>query len=163
MNTNGSMTSEDLQRFIDTHGINAIILPMGEKTPTVMDAARVLGVETHRIIKSLIFIANDHPILAINNGTSRVDRRKIADHLKISRNRVKMASPEKALSISGFVVGSMPPFGHRKVLRTLVDKAVSSMNTIFAGGGGIDTMMQIETRELLMVTHAQLVDISERM
>lgn len=155
------MTPENLQHFIDTNGIEATILTMNESTPTVMDAARVLDVRADQVIKSLIFIANGNPILVINNGTARVDPRKLAENLAISRNRIRMASPEKALSISGYVVGSMPPFGHKEPLKTLVDKAVANMDTIFAGGGGINAMMRIKTSELLRVTMAEFMDISE--
>jgi prolyl-tRNA editing enzyme YbaK/EbsC (Cys-tRNA(Pro) deacylase) len=42
-----------------------------------------------------------------------------------------------------------------------VDKAVAKMDTIFAGGGGINAMMRIKTSELLRVTMAEFMDISE--
>ena len=45
-----SLTSTDLQHFIDKHRIEATILPMDEHTLTVPDAAQALGVETDQII-----------------------------------------------------------------------------------------------------------------
>jgi hypothetical protein len=44
------MNSNNLQNFIDTHRLTAVILPMGAHTATVDDAARALGVDTDRII-----------------------------------------------------------------------------------------------------------------
>jgi prolyl-tRNA editing enzyme YbaK/EbsC (Cys-tRNA(Pro) deacylase) len=35
------------------------------------------------------------------------------------------------------------------------------MDTIFAGGGGIDAMMRLTSQELLRVTRAKVVDVSE--
>jgi Cys-tRNA(Pro) deacylase len=156
-----SMTQKDLQRFIDANGIEATILPMTEQTPTVADAARALGVKTDWIIKSLIFIANDSPLLVINNGMARVDRRKISEHLVLGRSRIKLASPDQALSISGYAVGSMPPFGHKQLLPTFLDKSVLKMDSVFAGGGDIDAMMRLTSGELLRVTRAKVLDISE--
>lgn len=155
------MTSEDLQQFIDTHKIQATILPLQTHTPTVSDAAKALGVETGQIIKSLVFMVRDDPILIINNGQARVDRRKIAAHLEVGRNRIKFANAEKALEVTGYVVGSMPPFGHKKKLRTLVDKAIAQMNEIFGGGGAIDAMMRLRSDELIKVTAAEVVELSE--
>ncbi len=155
------MTPEDLQNFITTHGIQAAILPMAEHTPTVMDAARVLGAETDQIIKSLIFLANGNPVLVINNGLARVDRRKLADCLETHHKKVRLASPEQALAFSGYMVGSMPPFGHKQTLPTFVDTGVCRMDMIYGGGGGIDAMMRLTTRELLRVTRATVVDVSE--
>jgi len=55
------------------------------------------------------------------------------------------------------VVGSIPPFGHRQKLRTLVDPAVIAQATVYGGGGQIDAMMRLETDELVRVTAADSV------
>jgi len=156
-----SFSSEELQRFIETNHIDATILPMNGHTPTVSDAARELGVETDQIIKSLVFIAGDSPLLVINNGLSRVDRKKLALLMGVGRKKVKFAKAEQALDITGYVVGSMPPFGHRQRLPTLVDEAVMTLDTIYGGGGDIDAMMRLTPRELIKVTGAEVQAISE--
>lgn len=156
-----SFSSEDLQQFIETNQIDATILPMNGHTPTVSDAARELGVETDQIIKSLVFVAGDSPLLVINNGLSRVDRKKLAVLMGVGRKKVKFATAEQALEMTGFVVGSMPPFGHRQRLRTLVDPAVMALETIYGGGGNIDAMMRLTPRELIKVTGAEVQAISE--
>lgn len=156
-----SLTSQDLQQFIATHRIDAAILPMAGHTPTVSDAARELGVVTDQIIKSLVFLTDDGPLLVINNGLSRVDRKKLAVLLGMGRKKVKFATADQALAITGFVVGSMPPFGHRQRLHTLVDPAVMTLDTIYGGGGDIDAMMRLTPRELLKVTRAEVSALSE--
>jgi Cys-tRNA(Pro) deacylase len=127
----------------------------------VSDAARELQVSTEQIIKSLVFMNDETPLLVINNGLSRVDRRKLASYLAVGRKKVKFASADQALAITGFVVGSMPPFGHRQPLRTLVDPTILTMDTIYGGGGAIDAMMRLTPQELLRVTSAESVSISE--
>jgi Cys-tRNA(Pro) deacylase len=155
------MNSDSLQAFIDAHCLAAVILPMDAHTATVGDAARALGVDADKIIKSLVFMTGDQPILVINNGTARVDRKKLAAYLGMNRKRVKFASAEQALKVTGFAVGSMPPFGHRENLRTIVDATAAERDIVFGGGGGIDAMMRLTFMELLKVTHAEVVDISE--
>jgi prolyl-tRNA editing enzyme YbaK/EbsC (Cys-tRNA(Pro) deacylase) len=154
-------TSHDLQRFIANREIEATIMPMAGHTPTVSDAARELGVATESIIKSLVFLSDGAPLLVINNGLARVDRRKLAAILGVGRKKVKFATAEQALAITGFVVGSMPPFGHRQVLRTLVDPAVLAMETIYGGGGDINAMMRLTSRELMRATGAEVQALSE--
>lgn len=156
-----SLSSEHLQRFIESNHIDATILPMNGHTSTVSDAARELGVETDQIIKSLVFMAADSPLLVINNGLSRVDRKKLAVLMGVGRKKVKFATAEQVLEMTGFVVGSMPPFGHRQRLRTLVDPAVMALKTIYGGGGNIDAMMRLTPRELLKVTGAEVQALSE--
>ena len=151
----------DLQAYIDTHHLEAAILPMAVHTVTVADAARALGVDAERIIKSLLFMADHQPVLVINNGPARVDRKKLAAYLDMNRKRVKFASARQALEITGYVVGSMPPFGHRQPLRTLVDRSTTELETVYGGGGDIDAMMRLSSAELLRATHAETADISE--
>lgn len=155
------LTSTNLQQYINTHQITATILPMAEHTPTVPDAARVLGVASEQIIKSLVFVIKGKPLLVISNGITKVDRRKIAAHMGVGRKKVKFANAEQALEITGYVVGSMPPFGHRQTLPTLVDSAITELEVIFGGGGDIDAMLRLTPAELLRVTGAETVDIVE--
>jgi len=152
---------EHLQAFIDNHGLNAIILPMAVSAATVVDAAGALGVEPSAIIKSLVFLAEDRPFLVVNSGTARVDRKKLADYLGMNRRRVKFATAEQALEVTGYVVGSMPPFGHREPLRTLVDRAVAQREEIYGGGGDIDALVRLSSEELITVAQAEIAEVSE--
>lgn len=155
------MNSTDLQKFIEAQNIEAEILTMDGHTPTVEDAARELDVAPDQIIKSLVFKVREEPILVINNGLARVDRRKLAKYLEVGRKWARFATPEQALAITGFVVGSMPPFGHLTHLRTIVDSTVSSQAEIFGGGGDINAMMRLTPDELIKVTGAEITSLSE--
>jgi Cys-tRNA(Pro) deacylase len=155
------MNSSDLQQFIDEHQIKAAIMPMASHTSTVKDAARALNVDTDQIIKSLVFMVKDEPILVINNGTARVDRRKLGKILETNRKKIKFADADQALNITGYVVGSMPPFGHQMKLRTLVDHAVNRLPAVYGGGGAVDAMMRLTPDELIRVTGAEVYDLSE--
>ncbi len=155
------LTHTDLKTFIDTHHLGAVIMPMAVHTATVGEASAALGVDAGLIIKSLVFMAGDQPILVVNNGLARVDRKKLAAYLNMNRKRIKFARAEQVLEISGYVVGSMPPFGHREKLRTIVDAATAEYDVVFGGGGGIDAMMRLSPAELLRITNAEVADISE--
>jgi len=155
-----ALNRADLQRFVDKQRLEAVILPLEEHTATVADAARVLGVRSEQIIKSLVFLVEGEPLLLVNNGETKVDRRKLAARLSVGRKRIKFATPDQALSVTGYVVGSMPPFGHLQKLKTFVDPAVVDQAVVFGGGGDIDAMMRLDPQELLRVTGAEVLDIS---
>ena len=155
------MNSTDLQGFIDQSRIQATIIPLDQHTPTVGDAARALHVETDQIIKSLVFQIHGDPLLVINNGLARVDHKKLAAYLGVGRKKVKFADPDQVLELTGFIVGSMPPFGHKNRLRTLIDPAVTHMETVYGGGGDINAMMKIAIDVLLEATQAEVTELSE--
>jgi Cys-tRNA(Pro) deacylase len=154
------LTSQDLQRFINQHKIAATLLPMDEDTPTVPDAARALGVAEEQIIKSLVFMVDGQPTLVIANGTRKVDDRLVAGHYGVGRKRARLARSEQALEITGYVVGAMPPFGHQTRLRTIVDPDVVAQVEIFGGGGQINAMLRLTSRDLLRITAAEIVPVS---
>jgi prolyl-tRNA editing enzyme YbaK/EbsC (Cys-tRNA(Pro) deacylase) len=161
MENQSFLTSADLQQFIEAHQIEATILPLVEHTPTVPDAARALAVEPEQIIKSLVFLIYDEPLLVINNGLAKVDRRKVADRLGVGKKQVKFAGAEQALEITGYIVGSMPPFGHHQKLQTFIDPAVTKFEIIFGGGGDINAMLRLTPAELLRVTRGEIIAVSE--
>jgi Cys-tRNA(Pro) deacylase len=154
-------TSADLQAFIDQNTIRAEILHMAEDTPTVPEAARVLGVETDQIIKSLVFLVEGEPILVIANGVRKIDSRKLAAHFGVGRKRVKMAPAEQALALTGYIVGSMPPFGHETTLPTYIDPGVAALPLIYGGGGDIHAMLRLTSAHLLEVIKGELVAVVE--
>lgn len=154
-----NLTSEDLAHFVQTNGITAEIVHLSEQTPTVATAAAALGVRPDQIIKSVLFLADGDPLLVVANGTARVHRKQLADQLTMSRRRVKMAGPEQVLAITGFAVGTVPPFGHRAPLPTLVDERVLEETAVFGGGGAINALMRVTPQELLRVTGARVVDV----
>ncbi|MEN8243903.1 MAG: YbaK/EbsC family protein [Thermodesulfobacteriota bacterium] len=155
------MNSSDLQGYIDRNTIQTTIILLKEHTLTVEDAARALNVKTVQIIKSLVFQVNGVPFLVINNGLARVDRKKLAAYIGVGRKKVKFADPDQVLEMTGFVVGSMPPFGHKNRLRTMVDPAVTRQETVYGGGGDINAMMRIAPNALLEATHAEITELSQ--
>lgn len=153
-------SAHDLQRFIDAHDLKATILPLSQSTATVAEAAQALGVAKEQIIKSLIFVLPDTPLVVISSGLGRIDRKKLGGVLGVGRRKVKFADPEQALAITGYMVGSMPPFGHRQPLRTLVDTGALAYPEVYGGGGAGNTMMRLTTAELVEFTGAEVVDIA---
>ncbi|MGD8367931.1 MAG: YbaK/EbsC family protein [Desulfobacterales bacterium] len=155
------MDRNDLQDFIDRNGIAATILPLSVHTATVAAAAEALGVSEDQIIKSLVFQVQGEPLLVVNCGPARVDRKKLAAALGVGRKTVKFASPDLALAATGYPVGAMPPFGHQKPLRTLVDQSVKQLEVVYGGGGSVDAMMRLSPDELFRITGAEAFDLSE--
>lgn len=156
------MDSTDLAHFIDEHNIDAEIVHLDEETPTVATAADALGVTAEQIIKSVLFLAAGEPLLVVINGLTRIHRKRLAGVLELSRRRVKMADSDQVVSITGYVVGAVPPFGHKTRLRTLLDAGVLAQSVIYGGGGENNALMRLSTEELRRTLRAEVVDIADR-
>lgn len=155
------MNSVDLAAFIKQHEIEAEIVHLASPTLTVAAAAEAMGVTPEQIIKSVLFLADGEPVLAIGNGTARIAWKRLADYLGVSRRRLKTANAEKVLAITGYVVGSVPPFGHQTKLRTVVEQSVYEQAVVYGGGGEIDALMRLETAVLPQIVGAETAELSD--
>lgn len=156
------MNSIDLADYIEQHEIEAEILHLRAETPTVAAAADAAGVRPEQIVKSVLFIADGRPVLVITNGLTRIQRKRLADALDMSRRRVKMADGEQVQSITGYEIGAVPPFGHPLKLDTLLDRGVLQQEEVLGGGGETNALMRVTVGELQRVTDGRVVDIADR-
>lgn len=151
----------DLQAFMQHQGIRGEILHLEVPTPTVETAAQAVHARPEQIIKSILFIVEDQPVLAIACGLSVIGRRPIADLYQVGKKRVKLASPELVLEVSGYEVGAMPPFGHKQRLNTLMDHKVFDVPEAYAGGGADNTLVRLDPQEILRITEAKVMDLTD--
>jgi prolyl-tRNA editing enzyme YbaK/EbsC (Cys-tRNA(Pro) deacylase) len=151
----------ELQGFMESHAIQGEILRLDVPTPTVESAAQAVNARAEQIIKSILFVVDGQPVLAIACGTSNISRRPIADYFGVGKKHVKLATPEVVLEVSGYEVGAMPPFGHRQALNTLVDRRLLDLRVAYAGGGAENALVCLEPQEIVRVTGATVLDLLE--
>jgi prolyl-tRNA editing enzyme YbaK/EbsC (Cys-tRNA(Pro) deacylase) len=154
-----NMDATDLANYIREQGIEAEIVHLALETPTVEAAAVAMGVRPAQIGKSILFLADGEPRLVIANGTTRVNYKPLAQYLDISRKKLKLANAEQVLAITGYPVGTVPPFGHQERVDTIIESGVLNEAQIYAGGGAINALVRLMTAELLRVTKGTVVSL----
>jgi prolyl-tRNA editing enzyme YbaK/EbsC (Cys-tRNA(Pro) deacylase) len=153
------LTSADLAGYITSAGIAAELVPMAVETPTVPAAAAALGVAPAQIIKSLLFLVREEPVLVIACGDTTIDRRALAGRFGAGKKQIKLAGADAVLAILGYPVGGVPPFGHLTVVPVLLDRAVRAWNVVYGGGGDDHTLLRIAPDELARVTRAEWIEL----
>ena len=156
------LSAKDLQAFMDLHRIPGQILTLDMPTPTVEAAAQAVGVSARQIVKSVLFTVPGTAVLTISCGDQLVERRAIASLYQVSRKRVKLAPPEVVLELTGFAVGTVPPFGHRTMMRTLMDPRVLTFDEIYAGGGTHHALVRLNPQDIAKITQAEIIDLHTR-
>ena len=156
----------DLARFIQDNDVDGEIVFLQDETPTVEAAAEAVGVAPRQILKSLLFVIKDsdddlRPLLVITNGLSRVSYKKLAEYEGVSRRQVRIARPKQVETMTGYAVGTVPPFGHSRRLPTVIDEGVLDQSEVYAGGGAINALLRLEAAELQRVVQADVVPLSE--
>lgn len=131
--------------------------PVG--TRTAPDAARAVGCEVGQIVKSLVFVADGTPFIALTSGANRADPVRLA--AVMGGGEVRRATPEEAREATGFAIGGTPPFGHPRRLRILMDSDLSRYEVLWAAAGAPDAVFPISPQELLAATGAEVADFKE--
>ena len=62
-----------------------------------------------QIVKSLVFLAGDEPILVLVSGANQADERRLA---ALSGQSVRRADADAVRAATGYAIGGVPPVGH---------------------------------------------------
>ena len=151
-----------IERFLEAasvlgHEVEVRRFPEG--TRTAEDAARAIGCTVGQIVKSLVFMADDRPVLALTSGANRVDTARLA--AVVGAKMVRRADADEARAASGFAVGGTPPFGHPTPLETVLDPDLEAFAEIWAAAGTPDAVFPTTPAELLRVTGARVAAFRE--
>ena len=114
------------------------------------------------IIKTVVFIDLNkeidygNAVIGIVPANSRVNKDKLR---KESNSKVKIASADEVLILTGYPAGGVPPFGFKGSF--FMDKSLMNKNTVYAGGGSIRTLIKTSIKEVLKTTKSKIVNILE--
>ena len=131
-------------------------IEFSEPVRTVEQAARKVPVE--KVVKSIVMIdSNAEPLLAVIKAQRMVSFRKIKNLLEVKD--VRLASPEEVLKYSGYPAGGVPPINN--VSRVLLDAEVMRNETCIAGGGDVNKLVEMRTRDIVDTLEPRVVDIKD--
>src|SRR5512143_2094985 len=87
-----------------------------------------------QIVRSILFqIRPEEFLMVLMAGRDQIDWRKLRQMLK--RSRVRMATEEEVLDVTGYRVGTVSPFGLKNPVKILIDKSVLNEEEVSLGSG----------------------------
>lgn len=130
-----------------------------EGTKTAEAAARAIGCQVGQIVKSLVFVADGRPVLALTSGSNRVDPERLA--ALVGAEGARRATPEEARAATGYAVGGTPPFGHPERVRAFLDHDLLGYEEVWAAAGTPDAVFRTTPTELQRAADALVADFRE--
>jgi Cys-tRNA(Pro)/Cys-tRNA(Cys) deacylase len=110
-------------------------------------AARERGQEPEQVIRSLLFrISQNEYVMVLVAGPTQVSWSDLRHY--IGQSRLTMASEDEVLTITGYQLGAVSPFGLPNTLRILVDHRVFSPEEISIGSGVRGVSVILKTIDL---------------
>ena len=155
-----SLTPEHVQKALDLFNLGIQIRFFENSTATSQLAADEIGCELGQIAKSICFIVEDKPVVVIASGDQRVDDRKVAALLGVSRKQVKFATPEQCINLIGYAPGGVPPLAHRTQPRAVyLDDSLKRYGQIYPAGGASNAIFGVTLEQLATITGGTFVDV----
>ena len=138
-------------------GLEVEIKEFAESTRTAEDAAAAIGSTVGQIVKSLVFLAGDDPILALVSGVNRADTAKLA---RIAGAAIRRADADTVRRVTGFSIGGVPPLGHTTPLRAYLDRGLLRYDTVWAAAGTPNAVFAVAPADLARLANAEAVDLA---
>ncbi len=155
------MASAAVERFLEHAerlGVPVEVREFPTGTRTAEDAAAAIGCDVAQIVKSLVFIADGRPVLALTSGRNRVDERRLA--AAIGASEVRKADADEVREATGYAIGGTPPFGHATDLEVVCDRDLTGFDEVWAAAGTPATVFGLAPARLLAATAARVVDLA---
>jgi Cys-tRNA(Pro) deacylase len=127
-------------------------------TRTAEDAARAVGCDVAQIVKSLVFVADGRPVLALVSGANRLDPQRLA--VALDAGAARRADGDEARAATGYAIGGVPPFGHRDPLPVVVDHDLLVHELVWAAAGLPDAVFAIRPGDLVRASGGRVAEIA---
>jgi prolyl-tRNA editing enzyme YbaK/EbsC (Cys-tRNA(Pro) deacylase) len=156
-----------VQRVVDAAARKGVALDVHqftESTHTAEEAAIAVEAELGQIVKSLVFVAPEEdgsvePLICLVSGPNRVDLARLA--AVAGEKDVRRASANEARELTGFTIGGIPPIGHPRNIRVIMDPDLGRFQVVWAAAGLPTAVFPVAPATLRMLSNAHVAPICE--
>jgi prolyl-tRNA editing enzyme YbaK/EbsC (Cys-tRNA(Pro) deacylase) len=147
-------------------GVKVELKMFDVELPTAKAAASALKIHESQITNSLVFEIKSGqirlPVLVCSAGDRRVDVKKLAAILGVSKNKIKSSSAASVLEFTGFEAGGVGPCGFLAPFHaSFVDENCFNNEELWCGGGVKRAMLRCSPAELLTISGGIRADLAE--
>ena len=122
-------------------------------------SARELGVDEHKVIKTLVMEdEQQQPLIVLMHGDCEVSLKHLARLLGVKQ--VSPCPPAKADRLTGYQTGGISPFGTRQKMPVYMEESIASLDHIFINGGKRGFLVEIDPTSLLAVLEPTRVSVA---
>jgi Cys-tRNA(Pro) deacylase len=122
-------------------------------------AARQLGLDHHRVIKTLVMEDDaESPLIVLMHGDLQVSTKALAR--AIGARSVEPCDPKSAQKHTGYQVGGTSPFGTKKTLPVYVEATIWELPTILINAGKRGLLVEMTPADLARVLNPKTVEVA---
>ncbi|NPV27564.1 MAG: YbaK/EbsC family protein [Firmicutes bacterium] len=149
---------ERVQAYLDRYHPGLKAIEFDTDTSTCETAAATLGVEVGQIAKSLVFKGGEQYVMVVAAGDVRVDTKKLKKYVGV---KVKLATPDEVLTLTGYPVGGVCPVALKTPLRIFLDDSLARFDVVYAAAGTPQSALPVTLQQLQEVTRGEIVNLAQ--
>lgn len=153
-----SAAARRVQEALQALGLAAEVVELARSTRTAQEAAEAIGTTVAQIVKSLVFVAGEEPVLVEASGVNRVDLEKVA---RLVGSPVRKANAEEVRRFTGYAIGGVPPCGHVRRLPVLIDEDLMRFEALWAAAGTPHAVFRTTPAALVRMTGGRIADVKQ--
>ncbi len=115
-----------------------------------------------QVVRSILFqVRPGEFVMVLAAGPAQVDWRKLRQLVR--RSRIRMATEEEVLEVTGYRVGTVSPFGLKNPVRVLIDASVLQEEEVSTGSGIRGVAIILKSADLRgALPGAEIVSVMEQ-
>jgi prolyl-tRNA editing enzyme YbaK/EbsC (Cys-tRNA(Pro) deacylase) len=128
--------------------------------PTSLEqAALERGQLPDQVIRSILFRLSDQDfVMVLAPGPAQISWPKLRVYLGVKR--ISLAKPEEVLTVTGYAIGTVSPFGILHPLRLLADKSLAFLSEVSIGSGEHGVAIVMNRADLMTaLPHMEYFDL----
>lgn len=122
-------------------------------------AAEQLGIEEHKIIKTIVMEdESKKPLIVLMHGDREVSAQLLAR--RIGAKRITPCDPKDVTKHTGYIVGGTSPFGTKTKLPTYMEKSILDIDTAYINGGKRGFLVGLTPNDVLKSLAPTVVEVA---
>lgn len=140
-----------VRKVLTDAGFNDTVIELDETARTAEDAAKATGAELGAIVKTLVFLVGEEPVLALIAG----DHMCVPENLPRALNlegEVRKTDADEVMAATGFSIGGVAPIALALPLPVVIDVSLKRFDTLYAAAGHPHCVFPTTVGELKKLT-----------
>jgi prolyl-tRNA editing enzyme YbaK/EbsC (Cys-tRNA(Pro) deacylase) len=150
---------ERVRNALRAAGLDCDIVETPDSARTAVEAAAAVSARVGQIVKSLVFLCDDRPVLALVAGDNRLDEARLAE---LAGGRIARADAARVREHTGFAIGGVAPVGSLQPLPVFFDADLLQHEFVWAAAGAPQAVFRIEPRALADAAGATVAELALR-
>jgi Cys-tRNA(Pro) deacylase len=156
----GQDVSTPVTRALSSLGVPYRLFRHRQPPGSLAQAAHERGQRPEQIVRSLVFrLGAGEYLMVLAAGDRQVSWPVLRRHL--GRSRLTLASEEEVLSVTGYPLGAVSPFGLPNPIRILIDRSVITEEEVSIGSGERGLAVILRSEDLFKALgEVEIVDLA---